>query len=300
MKEIIINSKTDPLKKITFEDKHGKHFYTVSFYDAKVNSINLCVSSQVGCIEKCAFCATGDAPFVRNLTKNEITEQINSGILAMKKLILDKKPEDLFILIEGMGEASYNLKNCINGFLSFKRKKSRFRRIVFRISSAGNLNLIKPYKEMVLKNKKNMPEVEFRIQLSLHSPYDKERAMLIPNLGKKYKIEEILPKFKELADFFGKKLKINYMLLNFPSGKNNYSKKHIKKLISLAKKFDAEVKLTKYSENIGKAFSSPPDKKYAEIMKLMNSKGIMTTIRDLLGSDIDAACGMLDYRTKLN
>src|SRR3989338_5847887 len=36
----------------------------------------VCVSSQVGCPMKCAFCATGAGGFSRNLTAEEITDQV--------------------------------------------------------------------------------------------------------------------------------------------------------------------------------------------------------------------------------
>ncbi|MEI6711748.1 MAG: hypothetical protein WCK88_06270 [bacterium] len=55
-------------------------YYSVVFLDNTDDSVNICVSSQIGCVEKCVFCATGDKRFIRNLTPEEIQAEIRAGV----------------------------------------------------------------------------------------------------------------------------------------------------------------------------------------------------------------------------
>ena len=296
MDKRIITSKIDLAKKIIFGGDSRGSFSTVSFYDLDDNSVNICVSSQVGCVERCAFCATGDAPFVRNLSLDDIVEQLSEGVRVMQDLAEEKDPRILYIIFEGMGEATFNLGNCLNGFKQFYDSGDNiFKNIAFRISTAGNPDFIEPYKSFIERNREHMGNVRFQFQLSLHSPFDDERSQIIPYLGKKYPIEDTTRKMQELADYLGTKLKFNYMLLNFPKGGTNYTNRHQEALAELAVRRNARIKLTKYSDT-GKGFSSPGDSAYASVKSFLESRGIRVSLRPLFGSDIQAACGMLDYR----
>ena len=48
------------------------------FDDGVADRLTVCVSSQVGCVFGCAFCATGKMGFFRNLTPGEIVDQITT------------------------------------------------------------------------------------------------------------------------------------------------------------------------------------------------------------------------------
>ena len=44
-----------------------------------------CISSQIGCNVGCPFCASGSLTFVRNLTADEIADQIGMMFIDLKK-----------------------------------------------------------------------------------------------------------------------------------------------------------------------------------------------------------------------
>ena len=68
-------SKIDKTEKFLFKLEDGNTIETVLLrHKDKRNT--LCISSQVGCPVKCAFCATGQDGFVRNLDVNEIINQV--------------------------------------------------------------------------------------------------------------------------------------------------------------------------------------------------------------------------------
>ena len=72
--------------------------------------VTACISSQVGCALKCAFCATGTMGFIRNLHSTEIFDQF---------MLMDQKAQELYsqnitnIVYMGMGEPLMNYENVM-------------------------------------------------------------------------------------------------------------------------------------------------------------------------------------------
>ena len=294
-KPYIEESRQDSLKKIVFSRESNQCYYTVSFYDEEDNSVNICASTQIGCVEKCSFCATADHPFIGNLTVNEMVEQYKLGVNCLEDYRKEKNSRLLYIILEGMGEPSYNINNCLSAFSRVHPDLSEdFDRMVFRVSTIGNPKLISPYKKYIQNNSKILSNVQYQFQLSLHTPLDREREILIPIISRKHRIKEIFSSFYDLSDFFGLKLKCNYLLLNFPWGENNYSYEHLDELVRIIEPEKTRIKLTQYSET-DKGFSSPDLVIYEQVKEFLESHGIQTKIRRLLGNDLNAACGMLHY-----
>lgn len=291
----VLNSAHDPLTKIVYRHPRGGEYYAVSFYDTVDNSLNICSSSQVGCIEDCRFCATGGYPFRSNLSAEQISSQHKDGVSAMDSFRQKHRIELLYIIMEGMGEPSFNLMNCLQGLeLSYQDLVGLFRKIIFRISTIGNTALIDPYRKFIQDTGDRMPHVDFQFQISLHTPFNHERAWLIPKFGARLTVEEVLKRFYVLSDYLGDKLKCNYLLMNYPDGGNNYSRGHIDQLIRVVVPEKTRIKLTRYSDT-GKGFSSPPEEVYDEVREALEQNGIQTKVRKIMGADVNAACGMLHY-----
>ena len=67
---------SDGTLKYLIEYPDGQCVETVLMrFDNRAN-LTACVSSQVGCAVNCSFCATGKRGFIRNLTYQEILEQV--------------------------------------------------------------------------------------------------------------------------------------------------------------------------------------------------------------------------------
>ena len=65
--------------------------------------MTFCISTQVGCAMKCAFCLTGKMGIVRNLTAGEIAGQVR--VLLRELGMLDTR---FNIVLMGMGEPLHN------------------------------------------------------------------------------------------------------------------------------------------------------------------------------------------------
>jgi len=103
--DVLVSKKEDSIKaRITLKDGLKIEAVLMRHKDGR-NTV--CVSSQVGCPLGCLFCATGKMGFKRNLTSDEILEQV---IFFSRYL----KPERVTnVTYMGMGEPFLNYENVI-------------------------------------------------------------------------------------------------------------------------------------------------------------------------------------------
>lgn len=139
--------------------------------DEKIETVNMkykagwesfCISSQCGCNFGCKFCATGDIGLKRNLTSDEITDQIL--YFHLQGHSIDS------ISFMGMGEALANVQvfdalNVLTDPALFALSPRRL-----SISTIGIIPNIK-------KLTQNYPQVN--LTFSLHSPFNEQRSELI-------------------------------------------------------------------------------------------------------------------------
>jgi len=71
-------TKSDQAQKILFVTRDGQRLETVRmlFKSKSGDHESLCISSQSGCALGCKFCATGAIGFKKNLTSEEISDQV--------------------------------------------------------------------------------------------------------------------------------------------------------------------------------------------------------------------------------
>ncbi|MCK9378958.1 MAG: hypothetical protein M0P97_02325 [Candidatus Moranbacteria bacterium] len=83
--ESILEAKDGQSVKALLELVDGNFLETV-LISPKPGDWSVCVSTQVGCAMGCRFCATGKMGFVRNLTAEEITDQVLFWRQYLKKM----------------------------------------------------------------------------------------------------------------------------------------------------------------------------------------------------------------------
>lgn len=239
----------------------------------------ICISSQVGCKIGCAFCATGKAGFVRNLSAGEIVSQI---VLAkkIKNLPVDKGVNIVFM---GMGEPLDNLvevKKAIKIITDEKGLGLSPKRIT--VSTSGIAGKIE---ELANAN------LGVNLAISLHAIDNETRDKLVP-LNKAYNIEALLMAVKSFPADARKKTMFEYLLLD---GVND-DEKAAKTLAKLLNDIDAKVNLIHFNAHEKSLFNKTSDEKARRFAKILEDKGIICTIRTSRGADIDAACGQLRHK----
>ena len=128
-----------------------------------------CVSSQIGCSLSCKFCATGYMDRERNLTFDEIFDEVVL-INQQCEQVYDKKLSNIVFM--GMGEPLLNYKNVLKA--------------IDRISSPDGLGMsprrITVSTAGVAKQIRQLgdDQVKFKLALSLHAANDLKRHEIMP------------------------------------------------------------------------------------------------------------------------
>ena len=138
--------------------------------------LTVCVSSQVGCSLGCSFCATGKMGFKRNLSSEEIVDQI----LYWNQKIYPKYVGRVVFM--GMGEPFLNWDNvlaAINIINSSDALNIGARKI--SISTAGVVDKIVDFANL---------DTQINLAISLHSADQKTRESIMP-IAKKFSLVQL-------------------------------------------------------------------------------------------------------------
>jgi len=243
----------------------------------------VCISSQAGCGMNCPFCATGQAGLTRNLTAGEITEQIVAAARACVSGELPGGPTRLSnIVFMGMGEpmANYNavmrtLRNITDPFPDGLGISARS----VTVSTVGLVNGIE----------KLMAEgLPVTLAVSLHTPDDELRDTLVP-INSRWKVKEVLAAADAYAQETGRRYSIEYALIR----DINDQTWRADLLGRLLKNRNAHVNLIPLNPTPGSKWTASRREDEAEFLRILESYGVPTTVRDTRGREIDGACGQL-------
>lgn len=234
----------------------------------------ICVSSQVGCPYTCIFCATGDIKYVRNLTGKEIMDQVN---YVLEKGFVDEE-EHFDITYAGVGEPLVNMGGLRESSTQFLRNLEGL--VSINISTIGPDNAISKLTEWAVKNR-------MHLQLSLHSPYDAERAELLRR--RLPSINESLNALRNFAEATRDQPCLNYILFR----NLNDSLSHAERLAKLASSGPFYVKITTFNDMGVSFLQSSSETRKKEFVEILRSNGIKTHFFVSKGQDIKAGCGQM-------
>jgi len=236
---------------------------------------SMCISTQVGCAMKCAFCATGLGGMSRNLTSGEIVEQM----LQLQRLL---KPEERLshIVCMGMGEPLANLDRLMPA-LSIASSKAGLG-IGVRKITISTVGLPAGIRRLAEQN------CQYHLAVSLHAPNDALRTQLMPtnrNIG----IEAIMAAADDYFEKTGRRVTYEYVLL---AGVND-GPLCAEQLVALLRGRPSLVNLIPYNPVRGLKFRTPHCRAVAKFVEILELGGLNVAIRHRKGARIDAACGQL-------
>lgn len=265
-----VQSSSDGTKKYLFDSNGG---FIESAYIPERTRNTLCVSSQVGCKMRCLFCMTGKQGLQGNLSANQILNQIRS---------IDEYEQLTNVVYMGMGEPFDNL-DAVMQSLEILTADWGYgwspRRIT--VSTIGIVPAMKHFLE----------QSNCHLAVSLHSPFESERRLLMP-VSQKYPIKDIIQEIK--SHDLGRQRRISFEYIVF-KGLND-TPRHVKELAKILNGIRCRINLIRYHEIPNTQLETTDEKRLEAFKDELNAKGITTTIRASRGQDIDAACGLLSTR----
>jgi 23S rRNA (adenine2503-C2)-methyltransferase len=268
-----VERSTDGTTKFLLRLDDGKLIESVYIPDTPAHTF--CLSTQVGCAMKCAFCLTGKMGMDRNLTAGEIVGQVR--ILARELGLLDTR---FNIVLMGMGEPLHNYDATMKALRILADEHGLAvspRRIT--LSTVGVLPALER-----LATEPLMPN----LAISLHSTTEAQRDLLVP-INRKYGIEELLDACRRFPLKRRERITFEYVMLKDV----NDAPEDARRLVRLLSGIQAKVNLLPLNEAAGIPFERPSDAAVNRFAKILAERGVTVSVRKSRGRDIRAACGQL-------
>ena len=250
----------------------------------------VCVSTQAGCSIGCAFCATGQQGFERNLTPGEMVDQVlyfacylQQGTNKTGNGGQKTKERVTNIVFMGMGEPLANYDNLWQAILLLNSPEAfglGARNIT--VSTAG---LVPQIKRLSGEN------LQIGLAVSLHAGDNVLRDKLVP-VNRKYPLEQLIPACREYSRISGRRLSFEYILFK---GIND-SISQARALAVLIKGINCHVNLIPANITGNKVFWPPPMPAVLAFENELKKQHVNVTLRESRGRDINAGCGQLRSR----
>ncbi len=239
--------------------------------------ITACVSSQVGCSLACKFCATARLKRQRNLSADEIYDQV-AAIKEQAEMFFNRPLTNIVFM--GMGEPLLNYSNvtaAIEKITSPKGLGMAMKRIT--VSTVG-------IAKMIIKMADD--GVKFNLAVSLHAALDDTRSSIMP-INDSNPLSELANALRYWYQKTKRKVTYEYVVWQ---GIND-TLEHAQALLKFCKVIPSKVNLIEYNPIGDGEFKQASDDVLTMYMDLLEKNGITTRIRKSRGKDIDAACGQL-------
>lgn len=232
----------------------------------------LCVSTQVGCAVGCVFCATGRDGLLRQVGSAEIVAQV---ALARARRPVKK------VVFMGMGEPAHNLDNVMEA--------------IELLGTAGGIG----HKSLVFSTVgdprvfERLPEgpVKPALALSLHTTKAALREQLLPR-APRIAPDELVELGERYARASGYPIQYQWTLLD---GIND-GDDEIDGIVRLLRGKYAIMNMIPYNTNEGLDFRRPSAARAEAIARTLHGRGVLTTLRQSAGQDVEGGCGQLRAR----
>ena len=272
-------------QKVALKLNDGLHIESVLMDYGEWTTV--CISSQVGCPLACTFCATSKMGLKRNLTPEEIIDQLlywNNKIYNQQK----NNPPPLVkegvwgrldrVVFMGMGEPFLNWDNLLLALKTINSKDGLnigSRKI--SISTAGVAPKIIEFANL---------NTEINLALSLHSGNQKVREQLMP-IARQYSLHVL----KKALDFYTHKTNRQVILEYILIDNQNDQPSDIKLIKEfIGSNFLLHVNIIPLNPVKDGLIPSTHQK---EFVNALTQNGIPFTVRRSIGQSINSACGQL-------
>ncbi|MDF2577588.1 MAG: rlmn1 [Chlamydiales bacterium] len=233
----------------------------------------LCISSQLGCRMGCTFCETGRMGLIRNLTSEEIINQVFYARFVLKYKFRS-------IVFMGMGEPFDNYDHVIQAIKVLTNAKGfGFEGKQITVSTSGHA-------DKILKFAQDAKYVNLAV--SINAPTNSIREKIMP-VNKRFPLEVLYDSMKQYCQMTKRQIFAEYVLLR---GINDQLE-HAQLLADYLKGLDVKINLIPYNNQSSPRFLPPNKEEAKEFALHLTSNGYTVLWRQLQGDQLMAACGQL-------
>lgn len=242
----------------------------------------VCVSCQVWCAQWCIFCATWKLWLKRNLTSDEIIEQI---LYFQRKLNKEEKQKVTNIVYMWMWEPFHNYEEVLDSIKQIHEQKKLW--LWARHITVSTSWVVPKIKEFMQE------DLQLNLAISIHAWTDETRSKIMP-VNMLYPLKDLVWILKEYSDKTWRKIFYEYVMLKWI----NDDTKEAEELSKLIKWQVAHVNIIPYNPWADDGIECSSKTKMKELQEIFKKYWIPSTIRVSLGQDIDGACGQLAAKEK--
>lgn len=240
----------------------------------------ICISSQVGCRQGCAFCASTIGGLIRGLESSEMLDEVLYSERESGMKISN-------IVLMGIGEPLDNFDHVIR-FLRLVNHPDG-ENIGMRHISLSTCGLTEQFDKLADLN------LQLTLSVSLHAPDDETRSKIMPaNRGRG--VEQLISACERYYEKTGRRISFEYAMID---GMND-TPYHANLLAQHAKRVCAHVNLIPLNHVEERQFAPSTPEHMRAFIRILEEAGVNVTVRRRLGSDVDASCGQLRKKVAEN
>lgn len=257
--------------------------------------LTVCVSSQIGCAQRCQFCYTGRMGLKQNLSAAQIVEQviIAKRLLAEDAGAVTARDRQLSslqvtnVVFMGMGEPLDNLAAVLSAVNIMCHPEGL--QLSTRKVTVSTVGLVKEMRLFVQQSRA-------QLAVSLHATTDEVRDWLCP-INRRWDLASLLnglmqdfPRdFKSFAASSRRFVLIEYVMLQ----DINDSLEDAERLVNILHPIDCKVNLILFNTHQGSLFQPSTTEAVSAFRSVLIQAGRVCTVRDSRGDEEMAACGQL-------
>ena len=233
----------------------------------------VCISSQVGCRQGCAFCASTIGGLIRNLEPSEMLDEVLYSERESGSKISN-------IVLMGIGEPLDNFDEVMRFLENITSPEGV--NIGMRNISLSTCGLVPKIDQLAEK------KLQLTLSISLHAPTNQIRSSMMP-VNDAYPVEQLIQTVRRYQETTGRRVSFEYSMVR---GVND-SDACAKQLANLIRGMGAHVNLIPINPVDGSPYSATDAANVRRFQQKLESLGVNATVRRRLGSEISAACGQL-------
>ena len=244
------------------------------------HGLSVCISTQVGCRQGCAFCASTIGGLVRDLTPSEMLDEVLYSQMDMGEKISN-------IVLMGIGEPLENY-DAVLKFLRLVNQPDGLN-IGMRHIAVSTCGLTERIDALAEEN------LQITLAVSLHAPDDETRSALMPvNRGRG--VESVIEACERYYDKTGRRISFEYAMID---GVND-SVRQANQLAALARRVKAHINLIPLNHVEERRLLPSTKENFQAFCSALTERGANYTVRRSLGGDVDASCGQLRRKRELS